>query len=91
MSRRSEQTSPFDDIEALLDEARVEEVAQLAVLEALGELDDPEWDEPSLGERPWSDFSLHDIWLGDLSLEELLEEGRLGTRGFPDAEGGFAA
>ncbi len=59
MSRPSE---PWNDIETLLDEVRVEEEAQLAVLEALGELDDPEadefsWadlllDEPSLDKRP---------------------------------------
>ena len=48
MSKRSD---PWNDIETLLDEVRVEEEAQLAVLEALGELDDPEADEFS-----WDDF-----------------------------------
>jgi hypothetical protein len=42
MSRRSE---PWDDIETVLYEVRVEEEAHLAVLEALGELDDPEADD----------------------------------------------
>ncbi len=68
MSTRSE---PWDDIETLLDLMRVEEEAMLAVLEALGELDDPEadefsWDEftleeTPLGERPWSDLPMNVI------------------------------
>ena len=68
MSTRSE---PWDDIETLLDLMRVEEEAMLAVLEALGELDDPEadeflWDELTLeetplGERPWSDLPMNVI------------------------------
>ena len=68
MSTRSE---PWDDIETLLDLVRVEEEAMLAVLEALGELDDPEadefsWDEftleeTPLGERPWSDLPMNVI------------------------------
>ena len=68
MSTRSE---PWDDIETLLDLIRVEEEAMLAVLEALGELDDPEadefsWDEftleeTPLGERPWSDLPMNVI------------------------------
>ena len=49
MSRRSE--APWNDIETLLDAVRVEEEVQLAVLEALGELDDPEE-----GEFSWEDF-----------------------------------
>ena len=63
MSRRS---GPWNDIETLLDEVRVEEEAQLAVLEALGEPDDPEadefsWadlllDEPPLDKRPEAIF-----------------------------------
>ena len=70
MSRRSE-NSPWDDIETLLDLVRVEEEAMLAVLEALGELDDPEadefsWDEftleeTPLGERPWGDLPMNVI------------------------------
>ena len=48
MSRRSE---PWNDIETVLDALRVEEEAQMAVLEALGELDDPDADEFS-----WDDF-----------------------------------
>ena len=68
MATRSE---PWDDIETLLDLMRVEEEAMLAVLEALGELDDPEadefsWDEftleeTPLGERPWSDLPMNVI------------------------------
>ena len=68
MSTRSE---PWDDIETLLDLMRVEEEAMLAVLEALGELDDPEadefsWDEftlqeTPLGERPWGDLPMNVI------------------------------
>ena len=50
MLRRS---GPWNDIETLLDEVRVEEEVQLAVLEALGELDDPEADEFS-----WADLLL---------------------------------
>ncbi len=66
MSRRSE---PWNDIETLLDLVRVEEEALLAVLEALGELDDPDddefaWDEFALenfplGEGAWGDFSMN--------------------------------
>ncbi len=68
MSRRSD---TWNDIETLLDLVRVEEEALLAVLEALGELDDPEadefsWDEFTLeefrlGERPWDDFPMNVI------------------------------
>ena len=63
MSRRSD---PWDDIETLLDEVRVEEEAQLAVLEALGELHDPEadefsWDDFPLGERPGGDFPMNAV------------------------------
>ena len=47
----SEQSEPWNDIETVLDAVRVEEEVQLAVLEALGELDDPEEDEFS-----WDDF-----------------------------------
>ena len=70
MSRRRE-NSPWKDIETLLDLVRVEEEAMLAVLEALGELDDPEadefsWDEftleeSPLGVRPWGDFPMNVI------------------------------
>ena len=54
MSRRRD---PWDDIETLYDAVRVEEEAQLAVLEALGELYDPaadefSWDELFLDESP---------------------------------------
>ena len=77
MSRRSE---PWNDIEALLDKVRVEEEAQLAVLEALGELDDPaadefSWDELALDEHPWGEFSRNAISLDYVSLEKLVEEG----------------
>ncbi len=70
MSGRSE-NSPWNDIETLLDLVRVEEEAMLAVLEALGELDDPEadefsWDEFTmeefpLGVPPWGDFPMNVI------------------------------
>ena len=57
MSRRSD---PWNDIETLYDAVRVEEEAQLAVLEALGELYDPaadefSWDELFLDESPWDE------------------------------------
>ena len=56
MSRRSE---PWNDIETLLDERRVEEEALLAVLEALGEWDDLTadefaWDELLSDESQWT-------------------------------------
>ena len=55
MSRRGE-NSPFDVIETLLDDIRAEEEAQLAVLEALQELDDREG-----ADFPWEDFPLDDL------------------------------
>ena len=56
MSRRSE---PWNDIETLLYERRVEEEALLAVLEALGEWDDLTadefaWDELLTDESQWT-------------------------------------
>ncbi len=77
MSRRSE---TWNDIETLLDEVRVEEEVHLAVLEALGELDDREadefsWDEFPLDGHPWGDFSKNAISLDYVSLEKLAEEG----------------
>ncbi len=57
MSRGNE-NSPFDAIETLLDEIRVEEEAQLAVLEALAELDDREADEFSWDEFPRDELAL---------------------------------
>ncbi len=77
MSRRSE---TWNDIETLLDEVRVEEEVHLAVLEALGELDDREadefsWDEFPLDEHPWGGFSKNAISLDYVSLEKLAEEG----------------
>ena len=53
--------SSFDAIEILLDEARVEEEVELAILEAMGELDDPRADE----------FAWDEIILDQLSLDEL--------------------
>ena len=50
MSRRSD---PWDDIEILLDLMRVEEEVHLAVLEALGELDEQEGDEFSWDDIRW--------------------------------------
>ena len=47
----SERSEPWNDIETLLDAVRVEEEVHLAVLEALGELDDP-----GEGEFSWDDF-----------------------------------
>ncbi len=55
MSRRGE-NSPFDAIETLLDDIRVEEEAQLAVLEALQELDSREGDD-----FPWEDFPFDEL------------------------------
>ena len=65
MSERSE-NSPWNDIETLLDAVRVEEEVHLAVLEAAGELDDPDadefsWDDFPVGERPWGDFPMNAI------------------------------
>lgn len=73
MSIPSEQPSPWNDIETVLDQVRVEEEVQLAVLEALGELDEPDdddfaWAAFLFDERLWSDFSLNDIWVDDLSF-----------------------
>ena len=75
MSRRSE---TWNDIETLLDAVRVEEEALLAVLEALGELDDPEadeflWDELTLedfplGECLWADFTPGERPWGDFPM-----------------------
>ena len=52
----SEQTPPWSDIEVLLDWIRVDEEAQLAVLEALGEVDRTDvaefsWDEYPMDEN----------------------------------------
>ena len=47
----SERSEPWDDIETLYDAVRVEEEVLLAVMEALGELDDSEADE-----FWWEDF-----------------------------------
>ena len=60
MSALSDDSS-FDAIEILLDEARVEEEVELAILEALGELDDPRADE----------FAWDDLLLDELALDEL--------------------
>lgn len=56
----STQSDPWDDIETLLDLVRVEEEVLLAVLEALGELYDPEADE-----FPWDDFASEEIPAGE--------------------------
>lgn len=74
MSTKSEQPSPWDDIEAVLDQVRVEEEVQLAVLEALGELDESEDDEFSWAAFPfdepiWRDLSLNDLWVDGLSFQ----------------------
>ena len=51
MSRPTEEPPPWNDIETVLDAVRVEEEVQLAILEALGQLDDPGADE-----FWWDDF-----------------------------------
>ena len=51
MSRPTEEHPPWNDIETVLDAVRVEEEVELAVLEALGQLDDPGADE-----FWWEDF-----------------------------------
>jgi len=56
----SERSDPWDDIETILDAVRVEEEVMLAVLEALGELDDLTadefwWDELLVGESPMNE------------------------------------
>ena len=62
ISGRSEETAPWNDIEALLDAVRVEEEVQLAVLEALGRVDDPDEDE-----FPWDGFPLDEDQSGEFS------------------------
>jgi hypothetical protein len=52
--------SSLEAIEILLDEARVEEEVELAILEALGELDDPRADE----------FAWDDLLSDELALDE---------------------
>ena len=74
MSTRSD-SSPWNDIETVLDAVRVEEEAHLAVLEALGVLDDPEvdefsWDDFPLGECLWDDFPLGECLWDDFLLGE---------------------
>jgi hypothetical protein len=59
MSIRNE-ISSLEAIEILLDEARVEEEVELAILEALGELDDPRADE----------FAWDDLLSDELALDE---------------------
>ena len=58
MSRRSE---PWNDIETILDEVRVEEEVLLAVLEALGELDDPTVAEFSWDELLWEEARMDEL------------------------------
>ena len=50
----SERSEPWDDIETLYDAVRVEEEVLLAVMEALGELDDSEADEFSWDDLGWA-------------------------------------
>ncbi len=81
MSRRSEEPVPWNDIEILLDAVRVEEEVVLAVMEALGELDDTAADECSRDDLLWAnaydDFSENALSLDNASLERLAEEGGL--------------
>ncbi len=67
MSGPSEQTPPWNDIEAVLDAVRVEEEVQLAVLEALGGVDDQDegefwWDWFPSDEDSWGEFSTLRGW-----------------------------
>lgn len=57
--------SSLDAIEILLDEARVDEEVELAILEALGELDDPRADEFA-----WDDFLPDELALDEFVLNE---------------------
>ena len=62
----SERSEAWNDIETLLDAVRVEEEVQLAVLEALGELDDTSadefsWDDLCWACAYWGDFSMNAI------------------------------
>jgi hypothetical protein len=78
MSKRSD---PWDDIETVLDLVRVEEEVLLAVLEALGELYDPEadefsWDEFASGDfpvgaRPWGELPQVETPWGDSPMNAL--------------------
>ena len=61
MSIRNE-ISSLEAIEILLDEARVEEEVQLAILEALSEFDDPREDEFA-----WDELLLDELWLNEVS------------------------
>ena len=58
MSTRSD---PWDDIETLLDWLRVDEEVLLAVLEALGELDDPTVAEFSWDELLWEEARMDEL------------------------------
>ncbi len=67
----STESDPWDDIETLLDWLRVDEEVLLAVMEALGELDDSDedefaWDDPALG-----DFPLNEHRWGDPPMNVL--------------------
>ena len=53
----SERSDPWDDIETLYDAVRVEEEVVLAVMEALGELDDSDADEFS-----WDDLGCASVY-----------------------------
>ena len=53
----SERSDPWDDIETLYDAVRVEEEVVLAVMEALGELDDSDADEFS-----WDDLACASVY-----------------------------
>ncbi len=79
MSRASEEPVPWNDIETLLDAVRVEEEVVLAVMEALGELDDSAADESSWDDFLWAnaydDFSENALSPDHVSLERLAEEG----------------
>ena len=66
MPRPSEEPAPWNDIETVLDAVRVEEEVQLAVLEALGELDDT-----SADEFLWDDFRWACAYWGDFSMNAI--------------------
>jgi hypothetical protein len=72
----------WDDVEAVLYQEWIEEQALLAVLEAMGQLDESDEavaakDEAEdeffflafpLDERTWGNLSLNDLWVDDLSF-----------------------
>ena len=65
----------WDDVEAVLYQEWIEEQALLAVLEAMGQLDESDEAEDEffflafpLDERTWGNLTLNDLWVDDLSF-----------------------